>query len=200
MICDTWAPESEKVTTERGCRIISSTWSRFSLARGCTKKQRRSRSTARSIIAATGSWPRSRASSATERCGPGRIRHEEDPLVVRPPRSRRRRRACTPPRWPPRTSLARTWGSRSATRCSSSGRRRSSRHSGSRSNGSRVSKDRSTESARLCTWANMRPPARAVSSSSSKYGRQKSGAARVLNMPHVTGTPVSTARSRRRPR
>ena len=46
----------------------------------------------------------------------------------------------------------------------------------------------------------MRPPARAVSSSSSKYARQTSGAARMLNMPQVTGTPVSTARSRSRPR
>ena len=39
MICDTCAPESENVTTERGCRIISSTWSWFSLASGWTKKQ-----------------------------------------------------------------------------------------------------------------------------------------------------------------
>ena len=48
------------------------------------------------------------------------------------------------------------------------------------------------------TWANMRPPARAVSSSVAKYARQTSGAKRELNMPHVTGTPVSTARSRSR--
>ena len=27
MICETWAPESEKVTTVRGCLIISSAWS-----------------------------------------------------------------------------------------------------------------------------------------------------------------------------
>ena len=34
MICETWAPESEKVTTARGCRIISSATSWSSLAIG----------------------------------------------------------------------------------------------------------------------------------------------------------------------
>ena len=37
MICETCAPESENVTTERGCRIISSTWSWFSFAIGWRK-------------------------------------------------------------------------------------------------------------------------------------------------------------------
>ena len=34
MICETWAPESEKVTTERGCFISSSASLWFSLAIG----------------------------------------------------------------------------------------------------------------------------------------------------------------------
>ena len=98
------------------------------------------------------------------------------------------------------TSRRRTSASRRSARCSSSGRSRTSRHPGRRSKGSRVSNENTTERARLCTWANMRPPARAVSSSVAKYARQASGMKRELNMPHVTGTPVSTARSRSRAR
>ncbi len=70
MIWETCAPESENVTTERGCFIISSTWSRFSLNSGCTKNALRSRSSATWIRASTGSTPRSRAISAIGRCGP----------------------------------------------------------------------------------------------------------------------------------
>ena len=96
------------------------------------------------------------------------------------------------------TSFLRSSGSARAAFCSASGRARSSRQTGSLSKGRRVSNESSTFSERLCTWANMRPPAAAVSSSRSKYGRQYSGARRLLNMPQVTGRPLSTARSRRR--
>src|SRR3989442_4890008 len=70
MIWETWAPESEKATTVRGCLISSRAWSWFSLAMGWRKKRSRSFSRARSIMASTGPTPRSRAISATERYGP----------------------------------------------------------------------------------------------------------------------------------
>ena len=145
MIWDTCAPESENVTTERGWRIISSTWSRFSLASGCTKNSRRSRSSGEvdHRLDRVAARARGRSRPPT-RCGPGRVLHQEDPVVVRPARLGADAARRTRPRWPPSTSRRRTSGSRSAARCSSSGRRRSSRHSGSRSNGSRVSNDSST--------------------------------------------------------
>ena len=55
MSWETWAPESEKVTTVRGCLISSSACSWFSLAIGWRKKRSMSVSSARSIIASTGS-------------------------------------------------------------------------------------------------------------------------------------------------
>ena len=73
MSCETWAPESENVVTVRGCRMISSAMSWSSLATGCRKKRSRSFSSARSIMVSAGCWPRSRATSATERCGPSTV-------------------------------------------------------------------------------------------------------------------------------
>src|SRR2546425_1283993 len=66
MIWETCAPESENVTTECLCFIISSTSSKFSLNSGWTKNSLRSRSSATSISASTGSTPRSRAISAMD--------------------------------------------------------------------------------------------------------------------------------------
>jgi len=54
MICETCAPESEKVTTERGCFISSSASVWFSLAIGWIMKNFMSRSSAMSIISSTG--------------------------------------------------------------------------------------------------------------------------------------------------
>ena len=69
MSWETWAPESEKVTTACGCLISSIASSWFSLAIGWKKKRSMSFSSARSIMASTGSTPRSRAISATDLCG-----------------------------------------------------------------------------------------------------------------------------------
>ena len=73
MSCETWAPESENVVTVRGWRMISSAKSWFSLAIGCRKKRSRFFSSARSIMTSAGCWLRSRAISATERCGPSTL-------------------------------------------------------------------------------------------------------------------------------
>ena len=70
MICETWAPESEKVTTERGCFISSSASVWLSLATGCIMKNFMSRSSAISIISSTGCVFFWRASSAIDLCGP----------------------------------------------------------------------------------------------------------------------------------
>ena len=102
MICETCAPESENVTTVRGCFMSSSAWSWFSLAIGCRKKRSRSFSSARSIIASTGSTPRSRAISRHRAMRALSRVHDEDPLVRRPRAPRRRwdgaRRARARPR------------------------------------------------------------------------------------------------------
>ena len=49
MICETWAPESENVMTERGCCIISSVLGSCVLVSGCMKKRLRSFSSAKSM-------------------------------------------------------------------------------------------------------------------------------------------------------
>ena len=71
--------------TERGCRIISSTWSWFSLARGCRKNCLRFFSRARSIKVSTGSWFRSVAISSMERWGGIGLVHQEQPFEIRRP-------------------------------------------------------------------------------------------------------------------
>ena len=70
MICETWAPESEKVTTERGCFISSSASLWLSLATGKIMKNFMSRSSAMSIISSTGCVFFCRASSAMVLWGP----------------------------------------------------------------------------------------------------------------------------------
>ncbi len=70
MICETCAPESEKVTTERGCFISSSASAWFSLAIGWIMKNFMSRSSAMSIISSTGWVFFWRARSAIDLCGP----------------------------------------------------------------------------------------------------------------------------------
>ena len=69
MICETCAPESEKVTQVFGFFISSSASSWSSFASGWRKNSLKSCSSARSIIASIGATPRSFAISATERCG-----------------------------------------------------------------------------------------------------------------------------------
>src|SRR5215510_13577609 len=81
MICETWAPESENVTTVRGCLISSSAWSWFSLAIGCRKNRSRSLSRARSIIASTGSTPHSRGDVHDRAVRALGGVHDERPLV-----------------------------------------------------------------------------------------------------------------------
>ena len=88
-------------------------------------------------------------------------------------------------------------GSSSTFFCSASGLARISRHSSHLSNGSCVSNDKSTFSARLWTWANMRPPRWAVRSMMSKVVRQAPGMRRRLNRPKVIGRPVAIVSSDR---
>jgi len=68
-----------------------------------------------------------------------------------------------------------------------------SRQTSHLSNGSWVSKESSTFSARLWTWANMRPPCRQVRSMMSKVVRQAPALVRRLNRPKVIGRPLSIA-------
>ncbi len=159
MICETWAPESEKVTTERGCFISSSASVWFSLAIGWTMKN--------FMVAlerhVDHQLDRMGVLLARE-IGHRLVRalhlgHGVDPVPFRRPRlgaahrralvglGRRLRRA----------------GGASRDRAAPSSVRRSglariSFHTSHLSNGSCVSNDSSTFSARLCTWANMRPP------------------------------------------
>src|SRR5258706_396201 len=67
MICETCAPESENVTTDRGWRIIASTTSWSSLTRGWMKNCFRCFSSDRSIRTSRGSLADSRAICAIER-------------------------------------------------------------------------------------------------------------------------------------
>src|SRR4029450_4713404 len=180
--CETCAPESENVTTVRGFLISSRATSWFSLAMGWRKTTSMSVSRPRSIMASTGSTPRCWAISATERCLPC-------PLSITWIHSYTAGRASVPMALPSSRSFAaatsffRSSGSRRRRFCSSSGSARSSRHTGSRSKGSWVLNESTADKARLCTWAVMRPPWAAVSSSSFTYARQASGASRRLKSP-----------------
>ena len=65
MIWLTWAPESENVTSARGCFMIDSRCSGSRLAMIWMKNCSKFVASARSIITSTGSWPVSAARSAT---------------------------------------------------------------------------------------------------------------------------------------
>ena len=119
-------------------------------------------------MASTGSQLRWRAMSATERWVPCT-------LSITKSRSKTAGRGSAPRGGVSNlaraasTSFGRRAGSRNFAFCSASGRVRISVQTGSRSKGSAVRKDSSAESARLWTWANIRPPAAAVSSSRLTY-------------------------------
>jgi hypothetical protein len=152
---------------------------------------------ASSIIVSAGCWFRSRATSATVRWGPVTVSNTWSTSYsagrASVPRVRLSSRAPEAS-----TSFFRNAGSLIIRRCSGRGSARISFHTGNRSNGIWVLNESSAESERLWTWANIRPPAAAVSSRSARYFRQTSGTLRRLNTPKVMGRPVSTARSRSR--
>ena len=167
----------------------------------CRKNCSKSVSRARSIITSTGSH--APLGGHLGHRGVGRQRPVED-------RGASRSRACGPRRrWPGRSrrrgrrrrACARRAGSRRARACSSSGWARTSCHSGRASKGSRVLNDSSTMNSAavgLAEHAAARGRRRGRSARAGLASRGRPGVAD--STPNVKGTPVSTARSRRRPK
>jgi hypothetical protein len=199
MSCETWAPESEKVTTVRGCLMSSSAWSWFSLAMGWRKREVEvpSRGPRRS-------WPPRDPPALAWRSPPPSGAapppvHDEDPFVDGPAVASCRSALLVALARGPRSGGGAARDRAGAASARRAGSARSSFHTAAVEREAAVLNESMAESQRL--WH--------LGEHAAAPRRRRRRAARVrpprcrarpcgVNRPKVIGRPVSTARSRSR--